>query len=653
MVKAEKYFDEKKLPLQVELLAFPRNIVKKLVFHLNPYKIFFQDIPSNKLSNGEFAIFNIDDASIRGKLELITKGYKHYAFFSDELSVTSLNTLISNYHPKFIISSIDLEKQNIENTHKLFKKAYHIKEGQRFLEQIKIQNKELEELTDGLEKIVEARTKDIEDSKNIVLHKQKKLKGIVHLVKHLSQVDSIEDLLKIIRIQIRVYSKIRDPILAYQKDKKTLQLVSFQGNEVVIRNIKEHWPRISKLRYNDFEDRAYLANIFGRPFIKLIAIPFFIRSSKEPAILYIEHSLDKKESSELLLQLKDGLEPFYMALDRVLLRDKVARTSSFWEKTFDSIEDPVAIISKDLEVIRANKKFVQNIDLKTNYQGFVKLENSHEFGIAQNGSTKNLHIDNKAYEVLTYPIVQENGEIHSYVNYYLDISISQKLYSKLIQSEKMAALGLLAGNIAHELNNPLTGLRSMAQTLLLEVPETESIFNDLKEIEQAAKRSQTIIKNLLEFSNGEQIERKKISISEIIRKTLPFLKSALSRHKLRLDLQDKDKDFVFINSNLLQQVIFNLLNNATQAMEKPGEICIQSKCVNNGIELKISDTGQGIAESEVESIFEAFYTTKKEGKGTGLGLSMSKSIIENANGYLSVESKVNSGSCFKIGLPLY
>jgi C4-dicarboxylate-specific signal transduction histidine kinase len=236
------------------------------------------------------------------------------------------------------------------------------------------------------------------------------------------------------------------------------------------------------------------------------------------------------------------------------------------------------------------------------------------------------------------------------VNQYVDITQSRELYLQLLQSEKMGAIGMLAGNIAHELNNPLTGIRSLAQVLLTEVDEGGSMHADLIEIEKATGRSQRIIKNLLEFSQGEQQAAEQTSVDDVVEKTLPMLKAPMRMHRQDVRLGSSGVQ-VMVEPYLLQQVLYNLINNACQAMKEPGALRIETFSKEGQVVIEIADSGPGIPQGLEKKIFEPFFTTKKEGHGTGLGLSMSKSIIEKFGGTISFRNIAPNGSCFTIVLP--
>jgi signal transduction histidine kinase len=274
------------------------------------------------------------------------------------------------------------------------------------------------------------------------------------------------------------------------------------------------------------------------------------------------------------------------------------------------------------------------------------------------------------YQVFSYPIQGTESQDTPlanqslFVNHYVDITDSRELYLRVLQNEKISAIGLLAGNIAHELNNPLTGIKSLAQVLKAEIAvdhnklspadekNSSQSIRDLGEIEKSAARCQKIIHNLLDFSSAEEGNIQTIAFDEVIEKTLPMLKSVTRYFETSLSLNSRGA-LVAIEPHLIQQVIFNIVNNACQAMDKRGKISIHSSLENEAwATLQISDTGPGIPEEIQAKIFEPFFTTKKEGVGTGLGLSMSKQVLDRYHGELAFESKLGAGTTFKIRLPI-
>lgn len=544
------------------------------------------------------------------------------------------------------------------------------------LKEVSSQNKKLERLTSGLEQIVTERTITAESSKSEVEKQLSNVRDLVRFIKDLSNLNSIDDLMGLIRKELKVFHELRAPVLGYVVADRRPMIVFFQGKQVVEREARQLWSTRSRMRLNEFEDRVYLANEFGRPFVKSLAIPLKrravapISSAEPPATLFFEHSLPDDRVETFLNFISERLQPLSIALDRILLEYHLKHTSVQWESTFDGIKDPIAIVDIDYQIVRANRHFSPKAlqgprafdftchKLFSDYDTVCRgcpVAAALQTGVPQKGQIKR---GSRSYEVLSYPIrLNEDAVATNVINHYVDVTSSRELHGRMIQSEKMAAIGLLAGNIAHELNNPLTGIRSLAQVLLTEVPSDGTLREDILEVENASERSQKIIENLLDFSKGDTDQKQvTISINEVVRRTLPMLKTAMREHRSEVTLAEEEPA-VKVEPHLMQQVVFNLVNNGCQAMKDPGTIAIETQTVSDEsgrrwCQLHIRDTGVGIPPEIMDSIFEPFFTTKEKGQGTGLGLSMSQSIIREFGGDISVGSKVGLGTQFTVRLPI-
>lgn len=238
----------------------------------------------------------------------------------------------------------------------------------------------------------------------------------------------------------------------------------------------------------------------------------------------------------------------------------------------------------------------------------------------------------------------------------------KQIQSQLIQSEKMAAVGLLAGGVAHEINNPLTGVLNTLQLMKLEISAKNSpIQDDFKEllnlIEESALRCKKIVRELLEFSRAGKGALETISINATLEKNI-----ALACHETQLENVELTKELsancplVRIDFNRFQQVILNIINNALWALRKMPEKKLKIKTQFSEDKkfavIEITDNGCGIKKENLAHIFEPFFTTKDVGEGTGLGLSVSFQIIKELNGILEAESEgENKGTTFRIKLP--
>ncbi len=547
-------------------------------------------------------------------------------------------------------------------------RARNFQDRAELLEKVRTQNKQLQRFTDGLEREVQERTVSAEASKKEAEKKLASMRELVNFIKDLSTINSIEDLLLLIDKSARKFSGTRAPVLFYQGLDNQPVLSFIQGRTLVEKRV----PRglFDTGGGENQEARQKLANIFERPFGSVIAVPLLGTSSEAEgedlrlhATLFLEHVLPEDRARELRAHFNQKLHPLMIALSRILLSYHLKYSSYQWESTFDSILDPVAIIDVDYNTVRANSAFAKSDGkLGKCYERLAGANNpcagcpagdAYRTGEPAQGTVQ---VAGKTYQVYSYPIKVKGSEAPTnLINHYVDISAQNELRSRAVQSEKMAAIGLLAGNIAHELNNPLTGVRSLCQVLLADLEPESALHNDLMEVEKAAARCQKIIENLLSFSRPTETQNGTVvDLNSVIEKTLPMLKTALREHRSEILLGDET---IRVRSDvqLMQQVVFNLVNNACQAMQEPGTVTVSTRLAEIdgqmwGV-LEVRDTGPGIPPEIADRIFEPFFTTKEEGEGTGLGLSMSRSIVEEFGGVMTVESEPGIGACFTVRLP--
>ncbi len=224
----------------------------------------------------------------------------------------------------------------------------------------------------------------------------------------------------------------------------------------------------------------------------------------------------------------------------------------------------------------------------------------------------------------------------------------------LIHSEKMAAFGQLGAGIAHEVKNPLAGILGFAQLALRKLEKDNPLYENLAMIEKEAKRSKTIIENLLKFARQEKVVFDKIAINLVVEESVTIVRHQLELNKVKLEKElTPDLPPIDGNANQLQQVLMNLFINAQQAMEgNPGRIKVSTRLLSpDTVEVRVSDSGPGMSGDVQMKIFEPFFTTKPSGKGTGLGLSVSYGIIKEHRGDIRVESIPGEGATFIITLP--
>jgi two-component system NtrC family sensor kinase len=233
------------------------------------------------------------------------------------------------------------------------------------------------------------------------------------------------------------------------------------------------------------------------------------------------------------------------------------------------------------------------------------------------------------------------------------------------RTEKLASVGLLAAGIAHELNNPLTGVLTFTTLLRKKMPDGSADAEDLDLVIQETKRCAGIIRRLLDFAREKTPEKKFADLNQVIEDTVRIIERPASFRDVEIAMDlDRDLPPVWIDADLIKQVIMNILVNAQHAIEHEGSItvhsrrCLEAKSPEPGAqpmpmaEISIVDTGCGIPEKNLKRIFDPFFTSKEVGKGTGLGLSVSHGIVRAHGGLIEVESSVGRGSTFRIFLPL-
>ena len=229
---------------------------------------------------------------------------------------------------------------------------------------------------------------------------------------------------------------------------------------------------------------------------------------------------------------------------------------------------------------------------------------------------------------------------------------------QLVQAEKLATVGTLAGGVAHEINNPLTAILTNVQMLLASGPADANLDKEsLELIEEATKRCRTIVQKLMAFAKKrlENAEISEVNLSSVLKNVQSFLAYQLEQENIKLSIDAKEDGYpVLGNQNELEQVITNIVLNAKDAIKQiknSGRVLISLKKNEDWEEISIQDDGSGIKKELLPKIFDPFFTTKDVGKGTGLGLSICQSIIEKHKGTISVKSELNKGTIFIIRLP--
>ncbi len=220
--------------------------------------------------------------------------------------------------------------------------------------------------------------------------------------------------------------------------------------------------------------------------------------------------------------------------------------------------------------------------------------------------------------------------------------------------DRLASLGKLAGEISHELNNPLSGILLYANLLKEELPQDSPHHLWVDRIIALTQRCKTIARGLLDFGKPEKGKCEWIDLNWLLKKVYELVKGyPLFRHiNFSWKLYENLPAF-YGNRVQIEQVILNIFTNAAEAMKGKGEIFIKTGIKNDHIVIKITDTGPGIPKEVMPYIFDPFFTTKEKNKGTGLGLSICHGIVKKHKGFMRVYNTKQAGACFEVHFPLY
>lgn len=344
-----------------------------------------------------------------------------------------------------------------------------------------------------------------------------------------------------------------------------------------------------------------------------------------------------------------------------------------WVAMIDAIADPIVMIDTDGVIVKTNKAMA---DLFGTSIGSIIGKNSGEL-FKEKAMPAPLDLVKKAkgssaakkqhsvstsqdqhFEVSTQNFLDENGKHEGYVLLYNDVTDSKKLQSQLVQSEKLASIGLLAGGIAHEINNPLGGILVFSQMILREMSPKDQHYSDVEEILHATERCKAIVDNLLEFarqspSNQDQ-SKQKADLKDALETSIRFVTLGLRDQNIEVEWENNgDSIHVAADRNKIIQLFLNLMQNACQAMPNGGVLTLKAEKNGKSVVVEVKDTGTGIPKEMQNKIFDPFYTTKDPGEGTGLGLAICYGIVEDMGGKINLESKENEGSTFRVTLPLH
>ncbi len=366
-------------------------------------------------------------------------------------------------------------------------------------------------------------------------------------------------------------------------------------------------------------------------------------------------------------------EELTVAVEKANQADELRRLKEFRDRVIATIPSALLVLDRNLKVLSVNRQFTKAFggdadEMQGKDLGEVlpsdKLRAAAEMSNAENSveeltlELKDVQGSERAYALTV------TGETREFLLCVLaDVTeriraegMEKQLQSQLLQSEKLSALGELVSGVAHELNNPLAIISGYSELMLEDDDMPDQAKELIQEISKSSYRCKKIVENLLAFARQHKPERESCDINNIVNDALQ-----LRAHQLRVDnikqIEELDKvPYTVADPYQLQQVFFNIINNAYQAMKgfrKDGNsLTVRTGVVDEMIRVEIRDNGPGMPEEVRSKIFDPFFTTKPKGEGTGLGLSITYGIIEEHGGKIRVESEAGAGTAFIIDLPI-
>jgi signal transduction histidine kinase len=362
-----------------------------------------------------------------------------------------------------------------------------------------------------------------------------------------------------------------------------------------------------------------------------------------------------------------------LAEEKVQWGEEIVRSQTRLQALYDGAPDAITIVDSNYLISAVNKTGInwykrplEDFVGKPCYQEFqgrsdrcpnCPAQESFSTGQAAFRERASLVADGtKRYlQLFTFPLQDRNGRVVEVVEYVKDVTAERKLQHQVIQSERLAVVGRMSANVAHEIKNPLGTIVLNAELLQEELDrisgtdptEAKSL---LEVIKSELDRLIEVAEEYLQFARLPHVKLEKGQVNEVISDLLSFLKEdAAGRNVVLVEELEKSLPQVQLDSKQFRQALLNILKNSIEAMPQGGRLAVATAAKDGWVEIRIADSGRGIPEEDLDLVFTPFFSTKHG--GTGLGLPITAHIVEEHHGALNVDSLVDAGTTFSIRLP--
>jgi len=450
-----------------------------------------------------------------------------------------------------------------------------------------------------------------------------------------------------------------------------LEMVGYQDKEEFLK------INIAKELYANQEDRrTFQRMIEEQGFVKDLEVEFRKKNGEKITVLLTAHT--KRDEKGRVI----GYEGINIDIsDRKRMEKELKETNDFLTNLIESSVDGIIVTNTKGDILIFNRGAENILGYKREeVVGKMPIRNIYPPGVAKEVMEKLRNPDFGGVGKLTsFPILHrrkdgeliegdlsaaliydEKGKEIASVGIFKDLRERlrmerelQKTQQALLQSEKLAAMGRLTSQIAHELNNPLYGIMNTLELLKTEVPPESKRRRILELSLSETQRLAEMLRSMLSFSKPEEEKRRPVNINELVEGILLVMEKQMKEANIALVTSfDEGIPEVMASTNQMRQVMLNMFKNAKEAMSKGGTLTIRTSREDKKVLIQIQDTGVGIPEDLRNKIFEAFFTTKQKVKGVGLGLSVCYGIIKDHGGEIKVESEEEKGTTFTISLPI-
>jgi PAS domain S-box-containing protein len=356
-----------------------------------------------------------------------------------------------------------------------------------------------------------------------------------------------------------------------------------------------------------------------------------------------------------------------MAIENARLFDENLRVRKLWESTFDAISDGISVHSRDLKLVKANRALARILDAPLEQligtpcclvtlgreSPLPDCADLRAAGRSPCQATEVVERPNgQILRVTVDPLLNDQGQAYGSVHVVSDITEQVALERHIARAEQLALIGELAAGLAHEVKNPLAGIKGAIEIVLEGLANDDPHRQVLKHVLEETMRVNRIISDLLEYARPHAPSHTRINLNELVEHVMATARLQLASNSVKLEFEPSpDLPPIMVDPDEMQKVILNLILNAIQAVKDHGRIMTTTAFEprDSSIKLSVTDNGEGIPPESLDKIFRPFFTTKK--KGTGLGLATCKRIITAYGGTISVQSEPGKGSTFTVTLP--